>query len=257
MRTTVTHGVKSLARALRLLEALREAPEGLSLSAVRTRTNLPKATIHRLLGTLIQEGFVEQANGVYRVGVKAFVVGNAFLAHLDLRSRALPYLFDLRNRTGETVQMAVLENLQVVYVERVLSLSPVAYMKSRVGAVLPAYCTGLGKALLAFAPSDLVQRYLDTVALDPVTPHTITDRRRFLEELAEVRRLGHAVDRGEREESVRCIASPVFNHERAVVAAVSAAGPAERMPWPLEGSVLADLVVQAARQISAALGCPS
>lgn len=246
--------VKSLSRALMLLETLRESPEGYALSVLCQRTGLPKGTAHRLLSTLVEHGFVEQDHYRYRIGVKAFVVGNAFLAHLDLRARALPHLLELRNRSGESVQLAVLENLQVVYIERVLSHSPVAYMKSRVGAMLPAYCTALGKALLAFSPPELVQRYLDAVPLVVQTPHTITSRERLLQELESVRRHGYAVDRGEREVSVRCIAAPVFNHEGAATAAISVAGPAERMPWPLEDSALSAQVVETARAISAAIG---
>ncbi|MDQ7848881.1 MAG: IclR family transcriptional regulator [Armatimonadota bacterium] len=246
--------VKSLSRAICLLETLRESPEGSTLSTLCQRTSLPKGTAHRLLSTLVEHGFVEQDHHRYRIGVKAFVVGNAFLAHLDLRARALPHLVELRNRSGESVQLAVLENLQVVYIERVLSHSPVAYMKSRVGAMLPAYCTALGKALLAFSPAELVRRYLVAVPLVAQTPHTITRRQRLLQELESVRRRGYAIDRGEREVSVRCIAAPVFNHEGAVAAAVSVAGPAERMPWPLEDSPLAAQVVKTARAISAAVG---
>lgn len=246
--------VKSLSRALSLLEALCEFPGGAELSTMSQRTGLPKGTAHRLLTTLARHGFVEQELRRYRVGVKAFVVGNAFLAHLDLRARALPYLVELRNHSGESVQLAVLENLQVVYIERVLSRSPVAYMKSRVGAMLPAYCTALGKALLAFSPPELLQRYLEMVPLVPQTPHTITEREHLLEELAAVRRRGYAVDRGEREASVRAIAAPVFNHEVAAVAAVSVAGPTERMPWPLEDTALATQVIDTAKGISAAIG---
>lgn len=215
---------------------------------------MPKGTVHRLLNTLMRHDFVERNSHCYRIGLRAFAVGSAFLAHLDLRARALPFLFELRNLTGETVQMAVLENSEVVYIERVLSQSPVAYMKSRVGAVLPAYCTGLGKALLAFAPPDLVQQYLETVPLVPQTSLTITDPQHLLEELAVIRRDGYAMDRGEREATVRGVAAPVFNHEGNAVAAVSVAGPAERMPLPLEGSALARQVLEKAREISTAIG---
>lgn len=247
-------GIKSLTRALQLLETLRATPEGLELRTIATRTSLPKGTAHRILGTLVKHGFVEQDKGVYRIGVRAFVVGSAFLAHLDLRTKALPYLFELRNRTGETVQLAILENFHVVYIERVLSQFPIAYMKSRVGAVIPAYCTGLGKAMLAFSTPEIVQRYLDTVRLEPFTEHTITDPARFVEELNETRWRGYAIDRGEREESVRCVAAPIFNHEGIVIAAVSVAGPAERMSWPLEGSPLAEKVIEIAHQVSAVIG---
>ena len=250
-------GVKSLHRALGLLEALRDPPEGSSLSELCARTGLPKGTVHRLLSTLLERNFVEQEAHRYRIGVQCFVTGNAFLGHMDLRARALPLLFDLRNRTGEAVQMAVLENMQVIYIERVQSQSPVAFLRAQVGAVLAAYCTGLGKALLAFSPPDLVERYLRTVPLKPLTPNTITTRKKLLDELATIRCLGYALDRGERSIEVRCVAAPIFDHEFRLIAAMSVAGPAARMPDPLEGSQVTDDVVETAARISAAIGFTS
>lgn len=253
MRTNLP-AVKSLVRSLGLLEVLRLYPDGLPLTEIVSRTRLPKGTVHRLLATLVQQRFVEQTDNRYRIGIQAFLVGTAFLENLDLRARALPFLVALRNGTGETVQLGVLEDLRVVYVDRVLSQSPVAYMKSRVGAVLPAYCTALGKVLLAFAAPALVQHYLRTISLEPLTPETITNQQQFLAELELIRHRGYAVDRGEREMAVRCVAAPIFNHEGAAVAAVSIAGPAERMPWSLDDSPVAARVVEAARQISFAIG---
>lgn len=246
--------VKSLQRALQLLEVLRDPPEGSSLISLVSRTHLPKGTVHRLLTTLVERNFVEKEGHCYRIGVQCFVTGNAFLGHMDLRARALPALFDLRNRSGEAVQMAVLEGLQVIYIERVQSHRPVPFLRAQVGAILAAYCTALGKALLAFSPMEVIDQYMRTIPLKALTSNTITSRKKLLAELAAVRRLGCAFDRGERAIEVRCIAAPIFDHEGRLVAAMSVAGPAPRMPNPLEGSLLAKDVVETGARISAAIG---
>jgi DNA-binding IclR family transcriptional regulator len=173
---------------------------------------------------------------------------------LDLRREALPFLEWLRDVSGETSQLAVLEDWQIVYLERVLSRQPVGYMRSRAGAILPAYCTGLGKALLAFQPRQLVDSWASKQAFPPLTPHTLTSAQALMDELVVIRELGYALDREEREVGVRCIAAPVRDHDEAVVAAISIAGPSERMPRDLVGSELASQVLQAAEGISRRLG---
>lgn len=254
MRSASRNTVKSVTRALTLLCALRGASDGLSLSGLCAQTKLAKGTVHRLLATLIEHDFVEQQGHHYHIGVNCFVVGNAFRSHMDLRPRALPFLLDLRNRTGEAVQMAVLEKLQVVYIERVQSTSPVASFTAQVGTVVPAYCTALGKVLLAFSPPETVDQYLHSVPLRPRTPTTITERQKFMSEITNIRQIGYAVDRGEHYLEVRCVAAPIFDHDSRVVAAVSMAGPAERLPAVLERSRFARAVVDVAARVSAAIG---
>jgi DNA-binding IclR family transcriptional regulator len=130
----------------------------------------------------------------------------------------------------------------------------VGYMTSRAGTILPAYCTGLGKALLAYLPEADVTAWAATQRFTPHTPTTITTVSRLLEELRAIRARGYAVDEQERELGVRCIAAPVRNQHGEVVAAISVAGPAARMPRALVGSKMAGVVVAAARQISIRLG---
>jgi DNA-binding IclR family transcriptional regulator len=155
------------------------------------------------------------------------------------------------------VHLAVLEGWQVLYLERLQSPHPIGFMRSRVGAAVPAYCTSLGKTLLAFLSADALEGWLDTQAFKPMTPDTITSPRRLLKELRVIRERGYAVDEQEHEIGVRCVAAPVWNHSREVVAAVSVAGPADRMPQPLVGSTMAATVVAAARAISIELGAYS
>jgi IclR family acetate operon transcriptional repressor len=246
--------VDAAAKALDLLSAFSFREPRLSLADLATRTGIPRPTAFRLLTTLEQAGFVAKVTGEYQLGIKCFVMGNIVAASLDLREKAQRHLEQLRDATGETVHLAVLDGWQVLYLERLQSPHPIGFMRSRVGAIVPAYCTSLGKTLLAFAPQDDVEAWLSSQTFQTMTPQTITSPRRLLKELRAIRERGYALDEQEHEIGVRCIAAPVWNHAGTVVAAISVAGPADRMPRPLVDSATATTIVAAARAISTELG---
>jgi len=246
--------VDAAAKALELLSVFSFREPRLSLAELATRTGIPRATAFRLLSTLEQSGFLQKVHGAYQLGIKCFVLGNIVAGGLDLRETAHPHLVALRDATRETTQIAILDHWQVVYLERMLSPLPVGFMRSRAGAILPAYCTGLGKALLAFAPEHEVEAWAAKQKFTPITPRTITTAKRFLKDLRLVRERGYALDEEEREKGVCCIAAPVRNHTGDVVAAISVAGPTQRMPKTLVDSDVASAVVAAANAISIDLG---
>jgi DNA-binding IclR family transcriptional regulator len=246
--------VDAAAKALDLLSAFSFGEPRLSLAELATRTGIPRPTAFRLLTTLEQAGFVSKVSGEYQLGIKCFVLGNVVAGTLDVRETARPHLEALRDLTGETVHLAVLDGWQVLYLERLQSPHPIGFMRSRVGAIVPAYCTGLGKTLLAFKAEDAVVDWLSTQSLKTMTPQTITQPRRLVKELRAIRERGYGLDEQEHEIGVRCIAAPIWNHAREVVGAISIAGPADRMPRPLLGSDMAGAIVAAARAISAELG---
>lgn len=251
---TSRYTVDAVAKALELLEAFSFEERRLSLAELAAKTGIPRATAFRLLATLEETGFVVKESGDYRLGIKCFVLGNVVAANLDLRQVAHPHLVALRDRTAETTQIAILDHWQMVYLERVPSPHPVGFMRSRAGAILPAYCTGLGKTLLAFRPEAEVEAWAMKQTFKPLTPHTLTSSERLLEDLRVIRTRGYGLDEEELEVGVRCIAAPVRNHESTVVAAISVAGPSERMPRTLAGSDMAKSVVAAAHEISIDLG---
>jgi DNA-binding IclR family transcriptional regulator len=246
--------VDAAAKALELLTTFSFSELHLSLADLAARTGIPRATAFRLLSTLEGAGFVVKQNGDYRLGVKCFVLGNVAAANLDLRQVAFPHLSALRDLTGETTHIAILDDWQVVYLERLPSPKPVGFMRSRPGAILPAYCTGLGKVLLAHRAEADVAAWASAQSFRAWTPHTVTSRKRLIEELRATRARGYAVDEQEHELGVRCIAAPVRNHQGEVIAAISVAGPTERMPRTLVGSDTAKAVVAAAQEISMHLG---
>ena len=188
--------VDAAAKALELLSVFSFREPRLSLADLASRTGIPRATAFRLLSTLEQSGFLDKVHGAYQLGIKCFVLGNIVAGGLDLRETARPHLAALREATRETTQIAILDHWQVVYLERMLSPLSVGYMRSRAGAILPAYCTGLGKALLAFRPEAEVAAWAATQKFTALTPRTITTARRLMKELAAIRERGYGLDRG-------------------------------------------------------------
>ncbi len=246
--------VQAARKVLELLEALADGTRSKSLAELTAGTGLPRATTFRLVRTLEEMGYVHKSGNGYSLGYKCFILCSAARDTVDLRTEALPHLEWLRDVTGETTQIAVLDEWQVVYLERVLSRQPVGYMKSRAGAILPAYCTGLGKAQLAFRPRELVEAWAPLQTFRRLTPHTITTAAGLMEELDSIRHRGYALDDEEREPGVRCIAAPVRDHDGEVVAAISVAAPSDRMPQELADSDMARQVISAAANISRRLG---
>jgi DNA-binding IclR family transcriptional regulator len=246
--------VDAAAKALELLSVFSFREPRLSLAELAKRTGIPRATAFRLLSTLEQAGFLAKEHGAYQLGIKCFGLGNIVAGGFDLRETAHPHLVALRDATQETTQIAILDHWQVVYLERMLSSRPVGFMRSRAGAILPAYCTALGKTLLAFRPAGEVETWARKQKFTPLTPRTVTSATRLLKELVVIRERGYGLDEEEREKGVCCVAAPVRNHTGHVVAAISVAGPTHRMPRALEGSDVAAAVVAAARAISLDLG---
>ena len=252
--STARYTVDAAAKALELLSVFSFREPRLSLADLAKRTGIPRATAFRLLSTLEQSGFLAKDHGAYQLGIKCFVLGNIVAGGLDLRETAHPHLVALRDTTRETTQIAILDHWQVVYLERVPSPYPSGFMRTRAGAILPAYCTGLGKVLLAYSPPAEVEAWAATQKFPALTPHTITSAKRLLKELRVIRERGYGIDDEEREKGVRCLAAAVRNHNGDVVAAVSVAAPVDRVPQDLVGSDIAAAVVAAARTISIDLG---
>ena len=252
--STDRYTVDAAAKALELLSTFSYREPRLSLADLAQRTGIPRATAFRLLSTLEQSGFLAKEHGAYQLGIKCFVLGNIVAGGLDLRETAHPHLVALRDETRETTQIAILDHWHVVYLERMLSPLPVGFMRARSGAILPAYCTGLGKTLMAFRPEAEVAAWAATQKFTALTPNTITTAKRLLKELTMIRERGYGLDEEEREKGVSCVAAPVRNHTGEVVAAISVAGPVQRLPRQLAGSTVTAAVMMAASAISIDLG---
>jgi IclR family acetate operon transcriptional repressor len=206
-------------RAFDVLGAFAGRPSRLTLSELVDHTGLPKTTVHRVALELVALGALERRNGGYALGPRLFELGQFVPRHRRLRDVALPYMHDLYNVTRATVQLAVLDGLEVLCVEIVHGHRRVSVPSSR-GGRMPFHCTGLGKAIVAFSPPELVEQALAR-RLVRRTPRTITDREVLRLELARIRREGVAFDRGEAERRLICAAAPITRADGTALAAVS------------------------------------
>jgi DNA-binding IclR family transcriptional regulator len=246
-------GSQTLDRALTaLLQIGASGERGLTLAECTSILGYSKATTHRILRTLARHGFLRTDDrNVYTLGVTNLRLGMDFLEQLDLRREALPLLRELAEKTAETVHLSVLHGADVVYIDKVESQHAVR-MVSRIGHTMPAFSTGVGKAILAFLPNEELQALLPD-RIPRRTANTITSRTKLLRNLAGVRERGYSIDDIENEESIRCVGAPVFDHTGAVCAAISVAGPATRVTQQRVAE-LGTLAREAALEISARIG---
>jgi DNA-binding IclR family transcriptional regulator len=245
--------LSSVAAAFRLLNAFSEEEVEIGVSALAKRLGLAKSTVHRLAVTLVGEGILEQnpENEKYRLGINLFRLGALVRQRMNLSNEAKPYLVELRELTGETVHLAILNQNQIMYVYNLESRQAIR-ARSDVGVRKPAYCTAEGLAMLAFQPDEVVEAVI-AEGLSPRTLHTSVDQAGLRRRLAEIRQTGSAVEDEESEIGMRGIAAPVREASGAVVAAVGLAGPVQRLSKrTISGFVPS--VVRTADAISARLG---
>jgi IclR family transcriptional regulator, acetate operon repressor len=218
-------GVQSLERAFDLLEAMAEAGGVIGLSRLAQESGLALPTIHRLVRTLVDLGYVRQEpSRQYSLGPRLIRLGESASRLLGTWSR--PYLSRLADALGESANLAMLDGDQVVYVAQVQSRQSMR-MFTEVGRRVYPHCTAVGKAMLAHLPAEDVQALLARSGMPVQTEHTITEPARFAEEIDRVRAEGHAIDDGEQELGVRCVAVPVLGTPNRL--AISVSGPAPRM----------------------------
>lgn len=214
-------------RILRLLSAFTMQESTLSLTELARRADLPKSTAHRLAAELVKLGLLERADGQLRLGLKLFELGQLVPTSRVLRDIALPVLEDLQQATNQTVHFAVRDGVDIVYLE-ILHPPREQHLPSRIGGRLPAYCTGVGKALLAYAGDDVVHQVVQA-GMPRRTPHTICMPGRLTGELKRIRDQGYAYDRQEAIDGIVCVAAPVLGADGAVAAALSVTGHAGRL----------------------------
>ncbi len=246
--------INSILRACSILRSFSREKPNFKMGELAGRLRLDRSTTYRVLLTLEKAGMVQrdEKNGEYSLGLTAFEVGQAYLGQVDLVSVAKPVMADLASKAQETVNLAVLSDTEILYLDKVDSPRSVGVM-SKVGKRNPIYCTALGKALLAFQAEAERNRILKAIRFKSLTPNTIMNRRDLVKELEEIRRQGFALDRREIEEDVECIAAPIRNHLGDAIASISISGPQNKIQTPQEGAFVSH-VVNAALSVSLKLG---
>jgi len=243
-------GVSVTARLLRVFEAFTADQPSLTLSEISRKVGLPLATAHRMIDELVRWGALERDDtGRYHIGLRLWEIGALAPRGLGVRERAMPFLEDLYEATHQNVQLAVLDGLEALYVERISGRGAVKVI-SRVGGRLPLHATGVGLALLAFAPAHVQEQVL-AAPLRRFTPRTVVNAHELRRVLATVRLEGVVIVEGGVDLSALSVAAPIFDRSDQVAAALSIVIPASEPPAPYTPVVRA-----AARGVSRALGAP-
>jgi DNA-binding IclR family transcriptional regulator len=247
-------GVQSIGRAFAILEEVARNRQGIGLAELSKRVGLHNSTTFHLVKTMVSLGYIRQIkdNKRYRIGRPLFALAASALDEMEMVSMATPVLDDLARECGESSHFAARMSDTVVVLAR--TPGPGAFqLTDRVGVVRPAYCTALGKIILAALRADQFDRYLERVELKPLAAKTIVDPDRLRLEIEEVRRSGIAFDDGEFDNEVRCVAMAVRDFSGQVIGAIGISGPV----WRLSIQALqkkAVVLETAANRLSASFG---
>ncbi|MFA7107549.1 MAG: IclR family transcriptional regulator [Sphaerochaetaceae bacterium] len=219
-------------RTMSIFEALVKF-EDIGVSEIARITSIHKSTVFRFVQTLSDLGYLirNEEKDTYSLSTKM----NAFHRYSDRQELLKHYgviaMKEISNLTGETIHLAKLEDMQLIYLHKIESTHTlrVCTMISAIGKYAPLYCTGLGKAMLAWLPKEEQINYIETISFKRFTPNTIIDGDQLLKELETIKTKGVSLDREENEKGIFCIAAPIFSKSHHVLAAISLSGPTVRL----------------------------
>ncbi len=246
--------IASLEKGVKILELLAEHGE-LSVTEAAKLMDTNRAGSHRFISTLKDLGYVEKNNNnKYQPTLKIMKLAMKVANRFEIRRIAKPYMHRLSMMFKETVNLGYFKNQEIVHIDKIDSLE-VLRMDSALGDTAPAYCTGLGKAILAFLPEHELLHYLNNVELKTLVPNTITDRDEFSSELNRIRQNRFAIDDEEMNIGLRCIGVPIFDHNSYPAYAMSISGPAMRLTHRVIEDIK-PLILEASDELSHMMGTP-
>jgi PcaR/PcaU/PobR family beta-ketoadipate pathway transcriptional regulator len=247
--------VEAIARGLKVLSALTESESELTLTQLSQRLGSSKSTMQRLTYTLQRLGYLDRnpETKKFRFGPKALTFAFSVIRGFDLRKAARPYLERVSREIGETVNLAILDGPEIVYVERIKT-EQILNINLHVGSRLPAYCTSMGKAMLAFLPENQLENILGETEFQKQTPSTVVSKETLRQELALVRKRGFATNNEELSLGLRSVSAPIRNFTGEVVAAVNISVPSIRISKDVLETTFAQKVVETTNAISRVLG---
>ena len=242
----------SFEKGVLLMEALARSEDPIGVTELATQLSFAKTNVHRLLRSLVAMGYAHQdpETEQYRATIKFWELGFRVISRMEVRSFALPYMRKLSEITNEQVNLAILDNDEIVYLDKIESTRPV-HAPTKIGYRSPVYGVALGKAMLAYQGQPYIARLIKNMRR--FTSHTISSPNALKKELLRVRNAGYAINKGEWREGVAGIAAPILAFPEHAIAAIGISGPCER----LRSKVIlkyAHLVVSAAQGISETLG---
>ena len=247
--------IKSVEKCFVILDYLHAGRRLMTLDEITQATGYKKTTCFRLLKTLRTLGIVElsPATKKYQYGPRLAAIGLTALKNMNLRNTALPILQQLRDETGETVNLTILSRSEILYVERIMS-DYLVNVNVNIGDRLPVHCASMGKAILAYLPEDRLDTILSSISFEKKTNNTIVSRSELLRELEQIRSKGYAVNDEELEKGLRAVAAPIFNYTGEAFAATNIAWTTARHPERRTFSEYAVKIVAAAEKISRLMG---
>ena len=252
----VNHESPSVAvdRALAMLEAVAQEPDGLSNADISRKLQIPKSSASYILRTLETQGYLnrDEESGKYRVGLKVLSLSRGALSGIDVREVALPVMRHLMEKTNLTCHLAILDGPDAVYIEKV---EPTGFirMDTWVGRRMRVHATSVGKALVAHILQERLEKILAERGMEKRTSKTITTLPKLMKELEKVRAQGYAVDDEENNMGARCLGAPVFNQQGVIEAAVGLSGTTQQVNAQTMPAIVEKLK-DAARHISMQLG---
>lgn len=249
------YNIRVVDRTLNLLKLLSDGNPR-TLTEISREISISSSTVFRILSTLSSHNFIQkdEKNGEYKLGLAFLEMAGAFFKSVDVRQQALPELEKIRDLTSETIHLGILDQMEVVYLEKFHGLHAIGLMSSRIGGRAPAYCTGLGKVMLAYQDQENVRAYFEARGMKEFTVKTITDVDALIDHLVQIRDQGFSIDDGEHENGVRCVAAPIFDFTGNVVAAISLSGPSERLDPIAQNQKLIEWIREAGAEISKKMG---
>lgn len=243
----------SLARGLLVLSAFAKLPDGMTISQGSAATGLSRATVRRCLYTLEKLGYVSATAGVFKPRPKLHTLSSAYIASTSLAEVAQPILEKLRDELQESCSVGILDSSgDVIYIAR-CETRRIISIALKVGSQLPAYCTSMGRVLLANLPEAELDAFLDRTTLQKRTEYTVLSRGRLRAILAEVRQAGYAIVDQELELGLRSVAAPIFDHSGQVVAAMNVGVNVAHIRLKTLRERIAPAVIAAAKQLSSML----
>lgn len=228
-------GINSIERALDILMLLQQEGREMGVTQISAALGVYKSTVHRTLATLEARGFVQQNadNGRYWLGIRLYSLGMLIRERLPLRNIAYPHAKALSERFDEVVHISILDKNATTYprhiiIDKIQGRQQALSYTPPVGSIAPCHSAAVGKCLLAFSPRSILDKFADS-PLPVFTERTIADWPRLRRELDEIKRRGYAVDDGELEIGLTCVAGPILDRHAGIVAALSLSGPTSRV----------------------------
>jgi IclR family pca regulon transcriptional regulator len=242
----------SLARGLAVVRAFSDSGKPQTIAQISQKTGIPRAAVRRCLYTLQQLGYVDAELNNFSLRPKVLTLGYSYLSSTPLTVSSQPYLNNISRELGESSSLAVLDEGEVLYVAR-SAASRVMSVALNTGSRLPAYCTSLGRVMLAHLPADALDAYFARVKLRAMTEHTVVSQKRLREILAGVRRDGYAVIDEELELGLRSIAVPVRGASGQIVAALNVGAQAARVSADRMRQEFLPVLLRGAQELSVLL----